>query len=80
MTQPLDPYTLRQAAARWPIETLSSRSAQSFLRSLAEDAEQHQPATVDPLRSELWELVNATGPSFPWISADALAAVLDEHR
>lgn len=47
MTQPLDPYTLRQAAARWPRETLNPRAAQSFLRSLAEEAERDaaQPAT-----------------------------------
>lgn len=50
MTQPLDPYTLRQAAARWPHETLSPRAAQSFLRSLAEESEwltgRQQPATA----------------------------------
>jgi hypothetical protein len=42
----LDPYTLRQAAARWPRETLSPRAAQSFLKSLAEEAEAQRPATV----------------------------------
>jgi hypothetical protein len=49
MTQPLDPYTLRQAAARWPHETLSPRAARSFLRSLAQDAAaqlDEQPATA----------------------------------
>jgi ribosomal protein S27AE len=40
MTHPLDPYTLRQAAARWPRETLNPRAAQSFLRSLWEDADE----------------------------------------
>jgi hypothetical protein len=45
MTQPLDPHTLRQASARWPRETLNTRAAQSFLRSLADEAEREQPAT-----------------------------------
>jgi len=49
----LDPYTLRQAAARWPRETLSPRAAQSFLRSLAEEAEaQRRPASVVALSSD----------------------------
>lgn len=50
MTQPLDPHTLRQAAARWPDQTLSKSAAQSFLRSLAQDAAAQlddQPATAD---------------------------------
>lgn len=44
MTRPLDPHTLRQVAARWPQETLSSRAARSFLQSLVEE-EHQQPAT-----------------------------------
>lgn len=76
--RPLDPYTLRQAAARWPIETLSSRSAQSFLRSLAED----QSATVDPLRAELRDLLMHVGTReghTQQIHADTIRSLLTQY-
>jgi hypothetical protein len=93
MTQPLndvtpmrlDPYTLRQAAARWPIETLSSRSAQSFLKSLAEEAErdrpalQPQPATIRERLQELLEMAERTDPGRRFVSLDYLNAILDEQ-
>jgi hypothetical protein len=55
MTQPLDPHTLRQAAARWPRQTLGPRAAQSFLHALADEAA-GQPATVpyDPDDVSTW--------------------------
>ena len=48
MTRSLDPYTLRQAAARWPTETLNTRAAQGFLHELADDAEwqRHNPGVA----------------------------------
>lgn len=91
----LDPFTLRQAAARWPVQTLNMREAQSFLRSLAEEAEAQRPAqpataagpTTGPdgeLWRELQELVEfATRPrpiGGQWISADAIRSLLDDHR
>lgn len=60
MTQPLDPYTLRQAAARWPRETLNTRAAQSFLLSLAEDTE--TLALRDALRIHHPIMRSETGP------------------
>jgi hypothetical protein len=89
MTQPLDPYTLRQAAARWPDETLNRRAAQSFLRSLAEDVEPTtaerlaQPATgTDQLREELTALLEHVGTrpgQTQLIHADTIRALLVQY-
>jgi hypothetical protein len=71
MTHPLDPHTLRQAAARWPRETLSPRAAQSFLRSLWEEAEQQKPdmkklrATLASLEDEVNDQAELVEPGSP---------------
>jgi hypothetical protein len=85
MTQPLDPHTLRQAAARWPRETLNTRAAQSFLRSLALEAateQDDQPTAPDPLRAELAELLEHIGTReghTQQIHADTVRALLTQY-
>jgi len=61
----LDAYTLYQAAARWPRETLSPRAAQSFLRSLAEEAEAQRSAAESPFGVDPKYSDDAM-PPLPW--------------
>jgi hypothetical protein len=71
MSQPLelDAVTaLRQAAARWPRQTLNTQGAQSFLKSLADELEhqqQEQPATGHTFaRADLGSVVTVAGQEF----------------
>jgi hypothetical protein len=68
----------------WPRETLNTRAAQSFIRSVSDEMRGpvRQPSLADRLR-ELIEFADgeefANGERFPWVSIDSLRALLGEQ-